>query len=193
MTNLLEHVSRYVVIIAPLSTYFKDEILRKSILSKNTLKYVINMPEDLFLPNAATHTAIAVFETNKPHNDQEVIFYNLQDDGFVLSKSQGRTDSYNKWNEIKKDMLEKIKNPDKYSDGINLVKTKINKNDEWIIQAHATTDYSNLSEKDFINSIKEDMIFNAKKDLHIVDKNLDEVTLLEIISDYYKESISEEV
>jgi len=40
------------------------------------------MPSELFQPNASTHTAIAVFETNKPHMDiDKVVFYDLKDDG----------------------------------------------------------------------------------------------------------------
>lgn len=188
LTFLLDHVSRYGVIIAPLSTYFKEEKIRNQILSKHTLKYVINMPKELFMPNAAANTAIAVFETNKPHNDQEVVFYDLKDDGFVLSKSKGRTDVYNKWEKIKKDMLKKINNPGAFADGLTLMKTKIKKGDEWLIQAHAKTDYSHLNKNSFINTIKQYMIFNARQELDLIDKDIDEITLLEIVSDFYGNS-----
>lgn len=87
LTKMLDCVSRYGIIIAPLSTYFKDDITRNSILKKHTLKYVINMPKDLFMPNAATNTAIAVFETNKPHGNQKVVFYDLKDDVMTMSLS----------------------------------------------------------------------------------------------------------
>ncbi len=183
LEKLLDSVSRYGVIIAPLSTYFKDDIERNRILSKHTLKYVINMPGELFQPNAATHTAVAVFETNLPHNNKEVIFYNLTDDGFVLSKNRGRTDVLNKWNPTKKQLLEKLKNPEKYEDNISLVKTKITTNDEWIIQAHSKTDYSHLSEKSFIKSIKQYIIFSTKLKLDLLNKDIDEITLLEILND----------
>ena len=149
------------------------------------------MPKDLFMPNAATNTAIAVFETNKPHGDQEVVFYDLKDDGFVLSKSKGRTDAYNKWNKIKSDMLNRIFNPDKYADDLTLVKTKISNGDEWLIQAHCKTDYSKMSEANFVHAIKDYMIFQAKEQLDLLDKDIDEVTLLEILADYYSDSTEE--
>lgn len=187
LTRMLDQVSRYGIIIAPLSTYFKEESVRNAILKKHTLKYVINMPKDLFMPNAATNTAIAVFETNKPHGDQEVVFYDLKDDGFVLSKSKGRTDAYNKWNKIKSDMLNRIFNPDKYADDLTLVKTKISNGDEWLIQAHCKTDYSKMSEANFVHAIKDYMIFQAKEQLDLLDKDIDEVTLLEILADYYSD------
>jgi predicted RNA methylase len=182
LEKILDNVSRYGVIIAPLSTYFKDEIVRNRILSKHTLKAVINMPNELFAPNASTHTAIAVFETNLPHNNKEVILYNLKDDGFVLSKNKGRTDVYNKWQTIEKELLEKFNNPKKYNDYINLVYKNINENDEWIIQAHMKTDYEKLCDDDFIKSIKEYIVFTTKKDLNLLDKDLDEITILEILN-----------
>ena len=183
LERLLDIVSRYGIIIAPLSTFFKDELERNRILSKHTLKCVINMPSELFQPNAATHTAIAVFETNLPHNNKEVVFYNLSDDGLVLSKSRGRTDVLNKWNFVKKDLLNKISNPEKHQDYINLIKKRIGENHEWIIQAHAKTDYTNLNEKSFIKSIKEYIVFNTKYKLGLLNKEIDEITFLEILAD----------
>ena len=190
LTRMLDHVSRYGVIIAPLSMYFKENTVRNAILTKHTLKYVINMPSDLFQPNAASNTAIAVFETNKPHGSQDVVFYNLKDDGLVLSKSRGRTDVYNKWSKIKADTLERISNPDKFQDGITLVKTKINDNDEWLIQAHAKTDYSHLNEASFIRAIKDYMVFNAKKEMNLLEKDIDEITLLEIVTKFYSNTLT---
>lgn len=180
LIKLLENCKRYVVMIAPLSTYFKEEDLRNKILAKHTLKVVLNMPQDLFQPNASTHTAISVFETNTPHNNKEVLFYNLKEDGFVLSKQKGRTDVLEKWEGIKKDLLQKIKH--QFSDDIDFVKTAIKENDEWILQAHAKTDYSQLKEEDFLNSIREYIIFKTKKDLDLLDKDLDEIKFMEILN-----------
>ena len=183
LENMLDKVSKFGIIIAPLSAYIKEEEIRERILSKHTLKYVINMPKELFQPNASTHTAIAVFETNIPHNNKKVIFYDLKDDGFVLSKNRGRTDALNKWLDIKKRLFEEINNPEKYADDIHLIRTKIGKGDEWIIQAHAKTDYSNLENKNFINSIKEYVVFSTKLKLDLLDKDVDEITLLEILNE----------
>src|SRR3989344_4993843 len=43
LEKMLDSCSRYGIIIAPLSTYFKDDVDRNRILAKHTLKYVINM------------------------------------------------------------------------------------------------------------------------------------------------------
>ena len=183
LEKLLGLCSRYVVVIAPLSAYFKEDTIRNNILKKHTLKCVINMPKDLFQPNASTHTAIAVFETNTPQKNKEVILYDLKDDGLVLSKNKGRTDALNKWASIKKNLLEELRNPSKYADGMHLVTTNIGFGDEWIIQAHAQTDYNSLSNKDFIDSVKEYTVLSTKLKLGLLDKNIDELTMLEILNE----------
>lgn len=181
LEKMLDNVSRYGVIISPLSTYFKDDIIRNRILSKHTLKYVINMPNELFAPNASTHTAIALFETNLPHDNKEVVFYDLNDDGFVLSKNRGRTDVYNKWSNIKKDFLNKLKNPTKYNDNISLVYKNIDDNDEWILQAHMKTDYSNISDNNFSLTLKQYLIFEIKQRFNLLFKNIDELSFMDIM------------
>ncbi|RXJ67682.1 type II restriction endonuclease subunit M [Halarcobacter ebronensis] len=182
LEKMLDNVSRYGIIIAPLSTFFKDETERNRILSKHTLKYVINMPSELFQPNASTHTAIAVFETNLPHDDKEIILYELSDDGFVLSKNKGRTDVYNKWQTKKKNLFDKLANPKKFNDGINLVYKKITNDEEWILQAHKKNDFSLLTDNNFISTIKQNVIFNIKNKLNLLFENIDELSLMELFN-----------
>lgn len=180
LEKMLDNCSRYGIIISPLSTYFKDDTDRKRILTKHTLKYVINMPKELFQPNAMTQTAVAVFETNKPHNKNKVIFYDLKEDGFVLSKNKGRTDLFNKWNEIKKTFFKKIKNVKKYQDNLTILEKEIEGGEEWLIQAHSETDYSKLNEKDFERKLKEYIIFRIKCSLNLLDKDFKEVDLFDL-------------
>lgn len=188
LSKLLDNCSRYGVIIAPFSTYFKDDDVRENILKKHTLKYVINMPPDLFQPNASTHTAIAVFETHRPFNykKDKVVFYDLKDDGFVMSKNKGRTDIYNKWNNIEKELIKTINGKGKKEDNIIYMKTYIEPKDEWNIYAHSETDYSTLCDEDFIRSISDYMIYEAKRDLGIINENYSESEMLEILSSYFK-------
>ena len=178
--RMLDKVSRYGIVIAPLSTFFKDDLERKRILEKHTLKYVINMPAELFQPNASTHTAIAIFETNLPHDNKNVVFTSLSEDGFVLSKHRGRTDVYNKWTGIKNKLIDKLKSPAQYHDNIKVVYKKITNNDEWILQAHQRADYEKITKNDFTNSIKQDIIFSIKQKLNILFKEIDELSFMEI-------------
>ena len=188
LTKLLDNCSRYGVIIAPLSTYFKEENVREAILSKHTLRSVINMPPDLFMPNAATNTAIAIFETNRSfdYKNDDVTFYDLRDDGFVLSKNKGRTDVYGRWDKIETELLNSLKPTAKTND-ITLVRCKIKPKNEWTIYAHSKTDYSTLCEEDFVKSVSDYMIFQAKKDLDLLDKkDLTESELFLMLNSYFK-------
>ncbi len=181
LQKLLDSCSRYGIIIAPLSTYFKEDVQRNKILEKHTLKYVINMPSEIFQPNASTHTAIAVFETHLPHNNKEVLLYDLKEDGYVLSKQKGRTDILNQWQDIKTSLLNELKNPTKFVDDLHFVKTPILKNKEWIIQAHSKTDYSKLEKKNFTLNLKEYLVFKIKFSFKLIDKKIDELSFMEIL------------
>ena len=182
LEKMLDNVSRYGVIIAPQSVFFKDDIIRDRILTKHTLKAVVNMPKELFQPNASTHTAIGIFETHLPHNNKEVVFYDLKDDGFVLSKNKGRTDVYNKWNSIKGTLLEKLENPQQHNDNTNLVYKGIGNGEEWILQAHQKTDYSNLAEIDFCKTLKKHLIFEIKRKFDLLFKDIDELSFMDILN-----------
>lgn len=164
LERLLSQCSRYCIMIAPLSAYYKDQKIRNRILEKHTLKYVISMPNDLFQPNASTHTAIAVFECNKPQEETETVFYDLRDDGFVLHKSHGRIDS-GKWADLENDMLNSIFNhPKKNANNYTLIVHKPGKEDEWTINQYSKTDYSQLTEKDFENQLKKYALFRYMED-----------------------------
>lgn len=190
LCKLLKNCSRYGVMIAPLSVYNKDVEVRNEILKEHTLKAVINMPGDLFLPNAGVHTAIAVFETNRPfdYDNDEVLFYDLQDDGFILNKNQGRVDYHKKWNRIEKNLLDTLKNGS--PDNIKFVRTKIKKGSEWTIYAYSETNYASLCENDFVKTISEYAIFKAKREMNLLnlqdeDDKPNEFELLAMLSTYY--------
>lgn len=195
LTKMLDNVSRYGVIIAPISTYFKEVEKRKDILSLHTLKYVINMPSDLFAPNAATHTSIAVFETNRPHNydNDEVVFYDLKDDGFVLTKNKGRTDVYKKWDEIEEDIIDKVVHGKSESDGITLLKKKIEPKDEWTVQQHLEVDYTKLNNQDFVTVIADFVIHEAKRNLDLLSTKISDFTLYKSLNEYFSDGFETKI
>lgn len=180
--------SRYVVMIAPPQTFMSESEIRNELLKNNTLKAVINMPKDLFQPNASTGSSIIVIETHKPHDyNEKVVFYNLKLDGFELAKKKGRRDVYNKWNGIKKKLLDDIdapyyRNP-KNIDGVINCFENIKKDSEWLIQAYSKVEYDKLTVHDFEKTLKEYVIFNTKKSLNLLDKDLNEIDILEILQE----------
>ena len=56
-------------------------------------------------------------------------------------------------------------------------------NDEWLIQAFSKVEFDKLSVSDFEKTLKEFVIFNTKKDLNLLDKDLNEIDLLEILQE----------
>lgn len=180
--------SRYVVMIAPPQAFMSETEIRDNLLKENTLKAVINMPKDLFQPNASTGSSIIVIETNRPHDFSKCVdFYNLKTDGFELAKKKGRRDVYKKWNGIKKKLLEDIdapwyRNPKNVNEVTHCF-VKIDKKDEWLIQAFSKVEFDKITKNDFEKTIKEFVIFNTKKDLGLLDKDLNEIELLEVLQE----------
>ncbi|MBO4854373.1 MAG: N-6 DNA methylase [Oscillospiraceae bacterium] len=83
-----------------------DDILR---IAK--LDFVIKMPVAIFKEQDRTvYTSIFGF-TKTPHRkDDEVVFYELKEDGLVSVQHKGRVDKYNKWSEIESDILDCVLN-----------------------------------------------------------------------------------
>ena len=180
--------SRYVVMIAPPQAFMSESEIRDNLLKENTLKAVINMPGDLFQPNASTGSSIIVIETNKAHDySKGVELYNLKSDGFELAKKKGRRDVYNKWSGIKKKLLSDIdapyyNNPKNIND-VTHCNVKISKGDEWIIQAFSKVEFDKLTKHDFEKNVKEYVIFNTKKECNLLEKDLNEIELLEVLQE----------
>ncbi|MGZ9761996.1 N-6 DNA methylase [Mycoplasma sp. 394] len=179
LTKMLDNCSRYGIIIAPLSMYFKDPHRRQMILNKHTLKYVINMPSDLFKPNASTYTAIAVFQTHLPHDyKKDVKFYNF-DDGLVVT-AKGRIDLFDKYAENEAKLLDFLFNNN--FDTSKAISVSIKPDSEWNVHSHLKTNYSNLTKFSFEKTIKEFLIFQIKKEMDIVEKEISDFDLIWYIS-----------
>ena len=102
------------VIIMPTPTLTKhQEIngLSHDILSIAKLDYVIKMPYNLFNEQGRTvNTSIFGFTKTPHHKNDEVMFYNLESDGFVSVQHKGRIDVNNQWNDIENMILDTINN-----------------------------------------------------------------------------------
>lgn len=102
------------IIIMPTPTLTKNSKnggLTLSLLKKAKLDFVIRMPKELFNEQKRTvNTSIFGF-TKTPHDpDDEVLFYNMSDDGLISIQHKGRVDYYNRWNDIENMVLEAINN-----------------------------------------------------------------------------------
>lgn len=117
------------VIIMPTPTLTKNQNgMTEKVLKIAKLDFVIRMPYNLFSEQKRTvNTSIFGF-TKTPHNpNDEVVYYNLEDDGFVSIQHKGRVDRFNKWQELKSTITDCIFNSKEIKDVCE--KKKIYKND----------------------------------------------------------------
>ena len=84
--------------------------MTEDILKIAKLDFVIEMPNNLFSEQGRTvNTSIFGF-TKTPHEKSDkVIFYNMDDDGFVSVQHKGRIDKYKKWDSIRNKVIDCIK------------------------------------------------------------------------------------
>lgn len=128
---------------------------RNQLLKLHRLDAVLSMNDQLFQPYANTCTCIIIFTAHIPHQINEyhqTFFGYFKDDGYRLTR-KGRIDKDNKWQIIKQEWL------NYYFNKKNIAGLTINKkvfyNDEWCAEAYIETDYSTLTEADFIKTIKD--------------------------------------
>ena len=139
----------------------KDVIeVRKRLLQNHTLEATFSMPVDLFHP-IGVNTSILVFKAHMPHPEGKKTFFGyFKDDGFVKTKHVGRVDKNNQWDGIKKKWLSAYINRESIA-GLSVTQ-EVNADDEWCAEAYMETDYSTLSEDDFVNTIKDYVAFKVK-------------------------------
>ncbi len=172
MLNVLEKNSTGIVIVPiskACSLQKQDVSFKKNILKKHTLQAVMKLNINLFGENASTHTCIMVFKAHNKHikETSPVWLANWSDDGYEVLKHRGRV-MVKDWNEIKNQWLKDYR-VKKEIDGFS-VNALLDENDEWIIDAHIETDYSNLTEKDFEKAIRDFFAFRLKNPSLFDDK-----------------------
>ncbi|MDO4729535.1 MAG: N-6 DNA methylase [Bacteroidota bacterium] len=149
-----------VVAIVQMSCAIKNEkeliAVKNRILAKHHLKAVLSMPDDLFYPVGVV-TCVMVFEANKPNEGRKTWFGYFKDDGFEKRKNLGRIDARNQYNNIKERWLSAYRNLDEIA-GLS-VRQEVKGEDEWCAEAYMETDYSTLTDEDFIKKIKEYVAF----------------------------------
>ena len=144
-----------VVAILQMSCAIKNEkeliAVKKNILAKHHLKAVLSMPDDLFYPVGVV-TCIMVFEANRPNEGRKTWFGYFKDDGFEKRKNWGRIDARNRYTNIKKRWLSAYHNFDEIA-GLS-VRKEIKAEDEWCVEAYMETDYSTLTDEDFVRKMR---------------------------------------
>ncbi len=126
--------------------------IRRRLLENHTLEAVLSVPDDIFHPVGVV-TCIIIFKAHNPHpKNKETFFGYFKEDGFVKAKHRGRVDAHERWDGIKQRWLDAYMNQKTIK---NLsVKQKVTAEDEWCAEAYMETDYSTLTDDDFIQTVK---------------------------------------
>ena len=134
--------------------------LKKKLLEHHTLEAVLSMPGELFInSDVGVVACVMIFTAHRPHNkDVKTYFGYYKDDGFEKRKNRGRIDVHGKWEKIKDKWVTY------YLDGKEeagfSVKRIVTAHDEWCAEAYLETDYSKLKQEDFLENLKDYVLFN---------------------------------
>ncbi len=130
------------------------EDIKEQLLDKHTLDAVFSFPADMFYPGASAVACCMVFDLGRPHSaDKETFFGYFKDDGFEKRKGIGRVDIKNRWDDIEKEWLSLYEHRETKVG--KSVTQKVSAEDEWCAEAYMETDYSNLSEENFIDTLRD--------------------------------------
>lgn len=126
--------------------------IKEKLLDKHTLDAVFSFPAEMFYPGASVVACCMVFELGRPHSDDKETFFGyFKDDGFEKRKGIGRVDIKNRWADIEKEWLY-LYSHKMTKVGLSVIK-HVTAEDEWCAEAYMETDYSTLSEKDFVQKL----------------------------------------
>ena len=158
--NVLANTGGIVVAIVQMSCAIKNDkgliAIKKRLLKRHRLRAVISMPDDVFHP-VGVITCSMVWEANKPNESYETWFGYLKDDGFEKRKHRGRLDIKKRWNGIRTNFVKAYRNS-KEVPGISVMR-EVTEKDEWLAEAYMKTDYSSLSNGDFLRVMKQYVTF----------------------------------
>ncbi|MGR5269747.1 HsdM family class I SAM-dependent methyltransferase [Vibrio astriarenae] len=127
---------------------------REALLESHRLDAVLTMPDDVFQPYAGTNTCVMIFTAHTPHaaNKRHKTFFGyFKDDGFELTK-KGRKDT-GRWELIKEGWLTAFENKESRA-GFSVCH-QVTASEEWCAEAYMETDYSTLTEADFVATLKD--------------------------------------
>lgn len=139
--------------------------LKKRLLQKHTLEAVLSMPNELFFDsNIGVVTCVMIFTAHKPHPpNKETYFGYYKDDGYVKRKEKGRIDAFGKWEGVKAEWVSSYINR-KAKTGFSVNKI-VTADDEWCAEAYMETDYTQIKDEDFIQTLRDYSSFLVKHNL----------------------------
>lgn len=127
--------------------------LLKNIFEISHLCYVVSLPSDLFYPNAAPATCIAVFQKNKTVDRGKTLLIDCSNDGFI-SANDFRSDPNNHWLQIEKEILNALNG---YYSEFRAIEKNINFTDECLFEAYSSKRSLEVSNEIFEKYLRENI------------------------------------
>lgn len=123
---------------------------KQKMLENHTLDAVFSLPPDMFYPGASAVAVCMVFNLGQPHpSNYETFFGYYRNDGLEKRKGVGRVDVKNEWLTIEEEWLSLYRHRST-KPGMSVNKV-VNSKDEWCAEAYMETDYSKLTDRNFID------------------------------------------
>lgn len=149
------------IAILPMSTAIKNDNttknLKKEILNNHKLLATFSMPDQLFYPVGVV-TIIMLFEAHTKH-DNATFFGSLKNDGFEITRAEGRADKKGLWFGTKEKMIELFKNFKAESE-LSAVE-EVSFDMEWASEAYIINNIA-ISKEEFEKNIKNYVIFSMR-------------------------------
>lgn len=176
--HFVEWVARYIspkgkiAVLLPMQTAIgnSSEIksFKKKLLDKYTLEAVFSLPNEMFYPGASAVACCMVFDLSQRHEkaNRDTFFGYYKDDNFIKRKGLGRIEKEDElgnslWEQTKKNWLELYRNKREVA-GLSVMQ-KVSYDDEWLAEAYMETDYTNLNDSDFQQTINEYLSYLIKE------------------------------
>jgi type I restriction-modification system DNA methylase subunit len=149
------------VAILPMSTAIKNDgvtkKLKAAILDQHKLLATFSMPDQLFYPVGVV-TIVMLFEAYTKH-EGATFFGSLKNDGFEITRTDGRSDTKELWIAIKEQMMDWFNNQ-KIVNDLSAVEV-VSFDMEWSSEAYIKNDLL-VSKEDFITELKDYVLFKLR-------------------------------
>lgn len=151
------------IAIVPMACAISPHPLRDELLTSHTLEAVMSMPSDLFYPVGVV-PCIMVFTAHIPHkkSGKRTWFGYWKMDGFKKVRHMGRADPNDEWPAIRDGWIRAYRNCESIP-GLSISES-VGPEDEWCAEAYMETSYESLSSKDFRDTLRDYMSFEAGKE-----------------------------
>lgn len=138
---------------------------KTKLLQQHTLDAVFTFPSDMFYPGASVVACCMVFNLGTRHENaqiKETFFGYFKEDGFIKRKNLGRVEkSEGLWKEIETKWLDLYFNR-KTIKGLSVTQ-KVSDEDEWVAEAYMETDYTQLTESHFEQTVRDYYSYLVKR------------------------------